>query len=778
MNFLDKLAAQLPFNKKAEKTEYFFALNIDPSQVTSTVWAAFGNEVNILGQATVSFGDQEDLLDKSLQAIDKSLGALEIEPEKVLFGVPDSWSSEDNLKEPYLKLLRRILKECDLTPMAFVTTTNALSFMLQKDEGIPPTVILLGFGDSVQATLIRAGKVTDTRTVPRSDHLSDDIEKTFQEFTDMEVLPAKILIYSQKEGEKLEKIQGELMSYPWMNKFSFLHFPKIEILDEDATSRAIIYSATAELYPEIDLKHHFTKNTPTKTPTISTKHLNLEQSEDNITKGKADLGFVRGDIKEQINQKESEEVEELERKEEEVPVKGRKLSRLRPGETAVEEEDLESDALVAAENNFALDDLAEERYSEETLSLTKKDQLASSLRGHLPFKLPKISGSWGKLLILPAMVVAVLLAYLFLVRATVTIFVEPRILEKETEVVADPKQTSVDEEKKIIPAGTIETNVNGSGKGVATGSKQIGDPAKGKVTVYNMTSNLVSLSSGTVLTSTGGLKFTLDSSVKIASQSSTLVGDGITIKWGKSDPVGVTASVIGPDSNLPASSGDNTTYLLVSGYQKSQVAAAISESLSGGTSKTVTVVTSDDQKKLQAQVLDDLRQKGMDDLKGKLTGDQKIVAEALSIVDGKYNFSKQVGDNASEFSLNASVRFRGTTYVDGDLRTIVSKLVVTDVPVGFQMNLQDSETQADVAKVDKDGKLTFRAKFRAKLLPKFNTDEIKQDIRGKGMVEVADKLKGLENVLGSEIKLNPSFPDNFARMPLLEKNINIIVTPK
>ncbi len=800
MSFLDKITAQLPFKPKTEDSEYFLALNIGLTEVTAAVWAIFGKEVDILGTATFAYSDHEDLLEKSLQAFDKALGVLEIEPQKVLFGVPDSWSLDDNLKEPYLKLLRKILKECDLEALAFVTTTNALSFALQKGEGAPPTVILFGVGESLEATLIRGGKIAETRSAKRTDHLFDDVEKVLSQFTEVEVLPSRILLYSTKKEENLNKIHDDLMSYPWVSKLPFLHFPKIDILEEEAPLRAIISSAAFELNPEVDLKHSFVSKQEAAAPASGPKA--LHPAKPMLSRAKAvapdeDLGFVKGDIR---DRNKSDEIGES------VDQFAGELDEVRKEDEMV---GMEEEMEALDEDELMEPKVAEgDRYSEEEMHLPVSSHRDANLvapegmegKHHMggknspvssilnkasvalgpvmPF-VEKIQGSAaGKLVLIPVFLLVVVLAYVFLVKANVTIFVEPKILEKDTQVIADPKATSVDEEKKIIPGTTVETTVDGSGKGSATGSKQIGDPAKGKVTLYNMTNSSVSLSQGTTLTANNGLKFTLDSSAKIASQSSTLGADLTTvIKPGKTESVGITAAAIGPDSNLPASS-DTNNGLSVSGYSKSQVTAMITDALSGGTSKTVTVVTSDDQKKLQAQVLDDLRTKAVEALKGKLSGDKKIISEGLSIVDAKYSYSKQVNDAASEFSLNATVRFKGTAYSDNDLRSIVGKLVETNVPDGYQLDLQDTETQADITKVEKDGRLVFTARFKAKMMPKYDLAQIKKDIRGKSFAEVADRLKSLNNAIGSDIELSPSLPSKFARIPFLDQNININVAPK
>jgi hypothetical protein len=153
------------------------------------------------------------------------------------------------------------------------------------------------------------------------------------------------------------------------------------------------------------------------------------------------------------------------------------------------------------------------------------------------------------------------------------------------------------------------------------------------------------------------------------------------------------------------------------------------------------------------------------------------LAEALSEEIAKKTYSKNVGDQANEFSLNLSVNYKGLAYSDTDLKTIVSKLVETNVPENFQLDLSQTETQADVSKVEKD-KLTFLAKFRAKLVPKIDQEKIKKQIVGKTLPEVEQILKGYDNVLGSDIKLTPSFPGPLMRLPFIEKNIKTEVSLK
>lgn len=692
------------------------------------------------------------MIDKTHQALDDSLGALDIEPEKVLFGVPESWNMDDNLKEPYLKLLNKMLREYDLSPLAYVTTTNSLAYLLQKQEGSPPTTILLGLGDFVEITLVKGGKIVGSKVTKRSNILFEDIEKMLQQFTEVEVLPSKILLYSTKTNEDLAKMQNDLMSYPWMAKLSFLHFPKIEILADDVLYQSVIFAGCSELYPEIDLKHNFSLYQPV-TPIFAEKTPHVQSFHSMHRENEADSGFVRGDIKKKLETEETEE--------EEFTTRPRKLKKL----SKDEEEDLEDDNLISPPN------LPREHSSKYNKLLLQFTSMISTIK--FSKKIPLKGPILGKLLMAIIIVGVLVVGYYFLFKANVKILVEPKVLEKETQVIADPKVTQIDEANKIIPGAVIETTEAGSEKGTATGTKQIGDPAKGIVVIRNKTNSAISVAKGTILTSGSGLKFTLDQSVQVASQSSSLTPDGETTTWGKSNPVGLTAAAIGPESNLTGG-----TEMSVGNYSKDQVIATVDSALSGGTSKNVTVVTSDDQKALQAKLTDTLRQKAEEDLKSQSKDGKKVIADALAVADGKYSFSKQVNDTASDFTLNATIRFRGTSYLDSDLRTIVSKLVVVDVPANYEMNLQDAETQAEVAKVEKDGRLIFNAKFTAKLMPKFNLEDVKNQIKGRSVMDAGNKLKELENVVGSEIVLSPSLPGPLARLPLFTKNITITVSPK
>ncbi|MBI2595180.1 hypothetical protein HYW46_00400 [Candidatus Daviesbacteria bacterium] len=741
MSLLSNLSNLLPFSKKPSTDKYFFALNIGPERVEAMLWGIAGNRLQVISESTEKYASGEKLTQAANLALDTALADFQPEPEKILFGVPQSWLVDDSLKPECLKTLKQMVKDLGLAPMAYVSTVQAIAHYLQKLHGIPLTAVLVEVADPLTVSVIKAGKIVATKEQKRSGNLPEDIEKALLTFEDIEVLPSKILIHniqtgSQKlsgsdelpdalpdgrqgrqTGGSAEKFKDELSSFPWMSQLPFLHLPKIEILEPETGSMSVCLAGAAEINPH--LSFHATD-------------IQLKGHEAKKSNPVQDLNFVVGDISDE------ESFGDGRRPEFNLPGEGRERY------------------------------LPANRVDIYPSSIFQKIQKYLALPFFPAKKLPLFFTKYA--IIFPVLALMLIVAaFLFLPKSKVTVFIDLRVLEKESTVVADPGLSQINEAEKTIPGKVVETTVTGSLKGTASGKKQIGDPARGNILIYNKTSAPKTFSQGTILTDAHGLAFTLDSSVSVASSSAVEGG----IAFGK-QAGNVTAVKIGPDSNLPAGSE-----LAIKDQPTSSYSAKSDNAFSGGISKDVTVVTTEDQKKLLASLTSDLRKKAQEDLQGKLTGGLKILEEALSENIVNSTFSKGVNDQAQEFTLNMTVRYKGTAYKEDDLKMIVSKLVETNVPQGYELDLSKTETQAQVSEVKKDGKLIFVSKFRAKLSPKIDTEKIKKDLSGRTIEDAAERIKTIENVIGSNIELSPKLPiKQLQRLPFLPQNITIEVTAK
>ncbi len=791
MSFLDNIKAHLPNRQKEETPEYYFALNIGAERLGVGLWTVEKGRLKILNTASATYKTSEEIVTVTDRLLGEVLADSIIEPDQLLFGVPDSWLQDDNLKENYLKLLRQVVKDLELKPMAYVSTSQALVHFLEKQQSVPVTAVLVGIDKNFVTVMVsRAGKLDGTKVVARGNSLGSDIEKALLGFTNVEVLPSRILLYGS-EGVDLDKEKNQLLSFTWMSKLSFLHFPKIEALSDMIDIESICFAGAFELNNDVAY-HPETLNKAATAPGMDllNEKEDAEQPEEKVAAkaGKArldktgigseegqagvaetaavgSLGFMVGDVAAKTAAKGAAETPEKEEAldDQEFPLEDEQSPVLSDEEfdnfrrTATDEET----AILHSSSNLPV-------APSDTMDMEIEDSPFSrfKLPGFIPPGLLNIFRN-GKTVWLAAIligIIALILGYLFVPRANIKVYVEPKTLEKDTQVTADPTITQVDESNKKIPGQIVALDISGSSKGSATGTKQVGDSAKGTVIIYNKSLSPVSYSQGTVLSSSNGLKFTLDSPISATSAAET--DSGITFGSAHAQ---VTAAAIGPDSNLPSG-----TDLTIGGTPASQVSVKAEGNFSGGTSKTVTVVSLDDQNKLLASLASDLRNQAKDKLQQQ-SPDQKILAEALNETILKKTFSKNVNDQASDFSLNLAVRYKGTAFKDQDLRQIVSKLVSTDVPADFQLDLAQTETQADVSKLEKDGRLIFLAKFKAKLIPKIDADSIKKAIKGKTPEQAGNILQSYDNVLGSEINITPSLPSSLQRIPFWDNNIKVEV---
>lgn len=742
MSILDKL----PFVSHKPQAEYFFAVNLTASLVSVAVWGVEAKRLVIVGSSQAKYS-QDNLVNVVNLCLDEALGDFPIDPAKVLFGVPDSWLENENLKEAHVKVLKNLVKELDVSPLAYVSTSFAIAHLYQKQNGVPLTAILVNIDNPINVAVTKVGKILGFESVVKTGKLAEDIEKALLSLPNIEVLPTKIQIYSGSLDEQaLSEARDQLQKFPWTANLPFLHLPKIEILSELAELEAVCLAGASELEPAVVFHHqqlHPTRQAPfSREPVeqIAEEPDNQEQSagSDNLTA----VGFMTGDI----SSKEPliEDLEDSDIYEDEMQPAPAHLS-VTPTKSFLE---------VAKSLPAAFFEKGARGFS---------NVLSGNRRGWREIALNKF------VLIATIVIVSVIAAYVILPKAKLTVFIDPKVLEKEAQVVADPAITSLDEANKKIPGKIVEIDVSGSDKGIATGKKQIGDPAKGKVLLVNQTTSPKTFPKGTILVGPNNFTYQTDAP---ATATSSAVIEFVGTKFGTVQ-VAVTATDIGPEGNLSAGKQLN-----IKGESQTSFSAKVDDDIAGGTSKDVTVVTADDQKKLLANVSNQLKQKAKGDLQGKLSGDFKVLAEGLAETVIKSSFSKAVNDSASDFTLNLSAHYKGTAYSEGDLKLIVSKLVETNVPEGFEFNLAEMETQSDVLKLEKDNRLIFQAKFRAKLLPKIDTNKLKQELVGKTFSEVDDIVKKHESVIGSEVKTSFLLPPPLQRMPLLSKNISIEIIPK
>lgn len=714
--------------RRQQEKKYFLALQLTDTLVKSSLWIVEGEGVKILllGEKQFLKGEGE-----ILEEIDASLPPTEEEPQGVIFGVSPDWTDGNNILPGKLALLQKICKEFAFSAIGFVIIPEAVVYYLKSLEGIPPTAVLVFLEkEKIFVTLVKLGKIIGTQTVKRSENLGADIVEGLFRFKQEEAFPARILLYGEEED--LEKEKQKLMAFSWEEAgINFFHLPKIEILPPNFDIYAVTLAGGREVGGVNKLEVVFEKAKQEIT-SLPEKLIPKEEKEEIIEEGTEEtaFGFVKGeDITQQVEEK-------------------------------------------PAEDFFAPPPKIKRKISFPKINLTPFFNFFSkiSLRPFFSSVFPQKRLIGGLTLLFLILTGGILfLGWWYLLKAEVILWVTPQSLEKDLTVTLDSKAKVADSQKLILPAEKIEITLEGEKTKETTGTKLVGEPAKGEVTIYNRTIREKTFEAGTEIIGPNNLKFTLDEEVRIASESA---GPDYTRIPGKAK-VKVTAVNIGSEGNLAAG-----TEFSIANFSKSDYVAKNEEAFTGGTSRQVQVVSKNDQEKLLEELTSELKQKAGEELKKKLPEGKKLIEESITSKIIEKSFDKKIDEEAEEIKLTASFHFSALIFSQQEFQKIVEDQLLRVIPEGFEYRANETQLSFDLKNINASEQAIFLVHFKTFLFPKLDLEAIKNNLAGKYPEIGKAYLESFSGVEAVEIKIMPRLPKKLMTFPRRVKNIKIELVRK
>lgn len=332
----------------------------------------------------------------------------------------------------------------------------------------------------------------------------------------------------------------------------------------------------------------------------------------------------------------------------------------------------------------------------------------------------------------------------FFHQAQLIVYLPTQILEKNIKLDIDYRLASASADF----SETINT----------TGKQEVGDKARGLVTIHNFDDKEKTFAKGSALEKTG-FKFILDNDVKIASAS--LAVDGSAKLPGKGNG-SVTATMIGPDSNL--TKGQRFTF---DGLPPTTYFAINDASFSGGSKKQIQTVSKKDQEDLKTSIVN----KAKKEIPSIKVLPNEAIASFLSATDfNKTIFSKEIGEESSKLTLQATVY---TTQYLYSKKLFIDKILVSLKPeVKNNYRLEKENIAYTINKISRENKsLKVDAKIKAKAVINISTDEIKKGILGKNQSKIKEILKSQYKIDGYNLNINEPLPFLNNYLPFFLKNI-------
>ncbi len=768
---LPKIISKFSQKEETEKKEYLLAIEIWDGEVKSAIWTVEEGKTKVAALGSrENWSQKEELIeaaDRSLSQASERFSEIGQEPSKVIFGLPEKWTDEKEIQPEYREILKEIYQKLELKPVGYVLTFDALIHHLKRVEGVPPSAILVKLAkDKLYLAVVEVGKKVGVEEVGRSQDLASDLREGLTRIEESKTLPARILLFDSEDMESANQI---LIAHPWLKpqpngkKLGFLHLPKIEILPTDADINAVALAGGSEVAKSLGFEINEEEKPPKEVfpeeepepkaeieePSFAEASTSVKASLDKSEGEEADFGFVRGkDIQEEMP----------------AAIK-----------TEIEEEEVIPEKILARE--------AEPEFEEEIEPTRERAGLINSIFSFLPptfsfISLKKIFGkmhlpfSWGwamvailiggSVLILGGLLLVLLW---YLPQAEVTIFVEPKELEKEFSLTIDPNQEMIDQENRILPGRILETEEKGEKSAETTGEKTVGEKAKGEVTVYNRTEDEKTFKEGTIVVGSGGLQFTLDQEIKIASKTPDL-NTGVD-KWGEAK-TGITAREIGAQYNLAAG-----TQFSVSDYPTSSFLAKNESDLSGGTSRKIQAVSEEDRDDLLSSLSQELVDKAEGGLLAKVPPDLSLIGESILTEPTSEDFSHQVDEETQTLNLKLIVKIKALAFNREDFVKLVASIIADSIPEGYQLKEDEIQSRFEVEEENEDGSLLFKTNIKAHLLPELEPGEIAKNIKGKYQNLAEDYFKTIPGYARAEFKISPLLPGFLRTLPRRENRIKV-----
>lgn len=400
-----------------------------------------------------------------------------------------------------------------------------------------------------------------------------------------------------------------------------------------------------------------------------------------------------------------------------------------------------------------------------------KEEIILPARISSTFIADKISSFTQKILTLPKIInkrwtvlagIILILAGLFLNeyffhRATLTLFLPSKSIKKDLSVTSDNLTISTD--SKTVDLKDSKPT---------TGKKEIGEKAKGSITLHNFDDSEKTFAKGTSL-ETGGLKFSLDQEVKIASASVVTINGGVVKQPGKAK-VGATADTLGNQSNI--ASGKQ---FKIADLSSSQYFGLNESAFTGGTKKDLKTVAKKDMDDLLKNIGIFAKKQKTDLSQAKKNSDAKILTQLTEVEIAKEKFDKEVGEEADTISLQAEVKLTAYSYTDKEMKDVILKILTKDAEKGFELsNNKLSYSIKDAAK--KGNEVTINVSSDAKSIKDVSADEVIKKVSGKNTGNLKNLLTENFKIEGYELTVKPKIPLLQNLMPFFEKNITVKIS--
>lgn len=380
----------------------------------------------------------------------------------------------------------------------------------------------------------------------------------------------------------------------------------------------------------------------------------------------------------------------------------------------------------------------------------EKKPLAATAAARAPKKraaagagIPNFSKFRKKILLLGGLgafaLIFLIWAIFFAGHATVAITAKTNVVNINKTLQLKPA-VQLDPTQGVVPAVVKEVKKTVTTDFGATGKKDVGTKATGTVTFSTRDTEALgtTIPAGTVLTSKSGATYSTDSSVTITYDN----------RRGADVDITATASGAGYNGATGAISG-----------APSGISATISASPSGGTDKTISVVSQDDFNKARDQLeqqasSDSSNQKS--EVSKQFGNDVVVIQESFKTSLANPTSSPAVGQEAANAKMTAEATYRMVAVKRDDLKSVYDAYTTTQIDKKTQKIYRSGENKTTFSHFSEvENGFTVKAQASSQVGPNINEQLLAQSITGQRAGEIQERIQRIQGVDNVDVKFSP-----------------------
>lgn len=460
-----------------------------------------------------------------------------------------------------------------------------------------------------------------------------------------------------------------------------------------------------------------------------------------------------------------------------------------PSLVDIADADLDGNAPVGDLENkdsIEIDNSSDAQATEKPMNAKKDNAKASLLAG---LKSPKIKipnfESFRKKLIMGGGLLVLIIglwiwAAIVLPKAEIIISTNTSIIDTETMFTADTETTEFDEENKIVPAYTKEVQKIESESVKATGTRDEGKKATGKLTLTNciFDGESYTIPAGTGFSSSGNQTFVTNIDVTLPPAVYAGPNNCVSAANGLSQDVGVTAIEGGEKYNVKAQAYDPpAAYETGNGSIQAE-----GSKMSGGTTKIVTFVSKSDVEAATQAVIDKVEPQATEELKSQFNSDQAIVlADTFKDNDPETTSVPKIGEEV-EGGDQAKVTVKITYQQSGIKKEYLTKLIEAaaknNVDESTQVIQNTGLDNAEIIITDtpSDSETKIRMLSTVVAGPQLDEASIKESIAGEKKARTREIIQQRPGITGVEVNYSPFWvintPENPEKVTIIFQQAN------